>query len=143
MDYHHRFILKAPLEEVLAFHLSARSLLAITPPFLFMRDVDAPQCMTEDSRMAFTLWLGPLPVRWQARIESLDSSGFDDVQIEGPFAAWKHTHRFEAQQDGTCLVHDHVRLRLEYHPIWPRTTVSASTAERTPPPTEPWPGPRQ
>jgi len=93
--------------------------------------------------MAFTLWLGPLPVRWQARIESLDSSGFDDVQIEGPFAAWKHTHRFEAQQDGTCLVHDHVRLRLEYHPIWPRTTVSASTAERTPPPTEPWPGPRQ
>jgi ligand-binding SRPBCC domain-containing protein len=31
MDYHHRFIIKAPLEEVLAFHSSASSLPAITP----------------------------------------------------------------------------------------------------------------
>jgi ligand-binding SRPBCC domain-containing protein len=118
MEYHHRFIADAPLKDVLDFHRSAGSLAAITPPVFFMQNLEAPVSLGEGSTVSFTLWLGPLPVRWQARIANLSPAGFDDIQVAGPFASWIHEHRFEALPDGTCAVRDHVRLRLKPNLLW-------------------------
>jgi ligand-binding SRPBCC domain-containing protein len=118
MDYHHSFTAPSPQEQVLDFHRSSASLGAITPPVLLMRNFEAPDILGEGSTVSFTLWLGPLPVRWQAWIEHVSPAGFDDVQVEGPFRIWVHTHRFEAQPDGSCLVQDHVRFELKAHPVW-------------------------
>jgi ligand-binding SRPBCC domain-containing protein len=118
MDYHHRFIVDAPLEKVQNFHRSAGSLKAITPPVFFMRDLNAPDTLSEGSRVSFTLHLGPFPIRWGARVENLGSSGFDDVQTSGPFRQWIHTHRFQSLSDDASVVLDHVHLRLKSHPLW-------------------------
>jgi len=118
MEYRHRFTAHAPLEDVLAFHRTAGSLKAISPPLFRVSGLEAPDCLEEGSRIGFKMWLGPLPLRWVARIENFDDTGFDDVQLEGPFASWTHRHRFHANPDGTCQVDDHVSLALKAHPLW-------------------------
>jgi len=118
MDYRHSFTVSAPLEQVWEFHRTSASLGAITPRILLLRNLEAPEILGEGSTMSFTLWLGPLPVRWQARIENISPAGFDDVQVKGPFQIWVHAHRFEALTNGRCLVHDHVHFKLKAHPVW-------------------------
>ena len=61
-----------------------------------MSNIQAPDHLADGNEMAFTLWLGPLPVRWNARVENFSPTGFDDIQTGGPFETWKHAHRFEA-----------------------------------------------
>jgi ligand-binding SRPBCC domain-containing protein len=38
---------------------------------------------------------------------------FVDVQVQGPYRFWRHTHRFQAVQGGT-LMHDIVRYALPF-----------------------------
>jgi len=118
MRYTHRFLIQASLETVVDFHRSASSLESITPPFFFMRDLEAPDPLEEGSPLSFTLWLGPLPVYWHARIENSNPSGFDDVMVSGPFERWVHTHSFEADSPSSCWVLDQVEFRLRRHPYW-------------------------
>ncbi len=68
--------------------------------------------------MAFTLWLGPLPVKWSARIEAVSPSGFSDRQLEGPFGHWLHRHCFTALDERTTEVTDEIELKLKPHPLW-------------------------
>ena len=37
---------------------------------------------------------------------------FRDEQIRGPFTRWVHTHRFEPENGGGCVVEDHVDWKL-------------------------------
>ena len=57
-----------------------------------MQIQDGPEILCSGDELRFTLWLGPLPIRWHAAIESVSDSGFADRQIEGPFAHWVHRH---------------------------------------------------
>ena len=68
--------------------------------------------------MDFTLWLGPLPIHWVARIEETTPVSFVDRQSQGPFAAWEHLHTYVAQPDGSTVVDDRVTARLRKHPYW-------------------------
>ena len=102
----------------MTFHRAASSLGAITPSFFFMNDLVAPDPLEEGSRLSFRLWLGPLPVRWRARIENMTTNGFDDVQVSGPFESWVHTHSFEAASPPFCWVVDQVEFRLRRNPYW-------------------------
>jgi len=38
---------------------------------------------------------------------------FTDIQEEGPFAAWTHSHEFEAAEDNTTLLRDVVEYRVK------------------------------
>lgn len=118
MIYRHRFQVRAPLERVRAFHRQAASLAAITPPPISARIGRAPAVLAEGDEMELTLGLGPLGLRWLARIESVTDSGFSDRQISGPFATWVHRHGFVALDGHTTLVTDEVNLRLRAHPAW-------------------------
>lgn len=68
--------------------------------------------------MDFTLWLGPLPIRWLARIENVSGNGFDDRQLRGPFRRWIHRHRFVPVDEQTTKVIDEVEAKLKRHPFW-------------------------
>jgi ligand-binding SRPBCC domain-containing protein len=118
MKFQRSFEVLAPVEKVVSFHQSARSLKAITPPFFFMSGIQAPEYLSEADDMAFTLWMGPIPVRWEARIENVTEAGFDDVQRHGPFQTWIHAHRFEAKAAEQTLVHDEIEYRLRKHWFW-------------------------
>ena len=68
--------------------------------------------------MDFTLWLGPLPLRWLARIENVSPNGFTDRQLRGPFAGWVHRHTFVSVDEQTTAVIDEITLCLRSHPLW-------------------------
>ena len=60
----------------------------------------------------YRLELHRIPIRWLTRIETwVAGERFVDVQIQGPYRLWHHTHTFEAHDGGT-LVRDRVRYAL-------------------------------
>jgi ligand-binding SRPBCC domain-containing protein len=118
MKYRHTFQVKAPLADVADFHTSASSLKAITPPLIPMQLHHAPQRMGEGDEMGFTMWMGPLPVRWEARVEDVSPTGFLDRQVRGPFETWAHRHTFVQLAEGSTNVLDEVEASLKPHGLW-------------------------
>ena len=118
MKFERSFDVSAPIEQVNAFHRSSSSLKAITPPFLFMSGIRAPDQLSDGDELAFTLWMGPLPVRWLARIENVSPRGFDDVQTGGPFQTWIHAHRFEVIDENHTRIADSIEYSLRRHWFW-------------------------
>ena len=118
MKYHHRFQVRAKLASVIGFHSRAESMAAITPLPIILRMKHAPATLAEGDVMDFTMWLGPFPIHWLARIQDVSATGFTDRQLEGPFAEWVHQHIFEAVDEQTSVILDEVNLRLRSHPIW-------------------------
>ncbi len=118
MKFKHTFRVNAPQAAVAKFHSRSASMPAITPPPLIVRVHAAPEQMASGDVMDFTLWAGPVPLHWVARIEDASVEGFTDRQTRGPFAAWAHRHRFVRVDDGTTDVVDEVEAELKRHPFW-------------------------
>jgi ligand-binding SRPBCC domain-containing protein len=91
---------------------------AITPPPVVAQIHQAPTHLQEGDEMDFTLWLGPLPIRWLARIEDVGQHGFVDRQLRGPFQQWRHHHRFVPIDPTTTEVIDEIEAKLQKHPWW-------------------------
>jgi ligand-binding SRPBCC domain-containing protein len=68
--------------------------------------------------MAFTMWMGPIPVRWRAYIGQVSATGFSDHQMEGPFRYWAHRHSFLPQDENSTDVVDEIQAGLRWHPLW-------------------------
>ncbi len=111
--FRHRFRVRASLAEVGAFHRRSASMGAITPPPVYAQVQRAPAELGEGDEMAFTLWLGPLPIRWLARIEDVSPVGFTDRQLEGPFQTWDHRHGFVAVNERVTDVYDTVTVAFK------------------------------
>jgi ligand-binding SRPBCC domain-containing protein len=118
MKYVHRFQVTAPLERVVEFHKHSASMGAITPPPIVVRVHRAPVRLAEGDEMEFTLWVGPFPIRWLARIEQVTPTSFVDRQVRGPFTRWVHRHSFVALSDGTTEVLDEVEVELATQWFW-------------------------
>jgi ligand-binding SRPBCC domain-containing protein len=117
LEFRHSFTVQAPPERVRDFHSRSESMRRITPPPVFVQFHQAPESLGEGSEMAFTLWMGPLPVLWQARIEKVTATGFDDRQIRGPFGSWVHHHTFVPRTAQSTEVQDWVEAQLHPNPF--------------------------
>jgi ligand-binding SRPBCC domain-containing protein len=102
-----------PLDEVFAFFSDANNLGSITPPWLGFRILmPEPIEMRSGAKIAYMLRWHAIPVRWLTEITRWEPpTGFDDVQLKGPYSLWHHTHSFEPVDDGT-LITDTVRYAL-------------------------------
>ena len=111
-------LLPGNLDDVFGFFADAFNLEAITPPWLRFRVVTpGPIAMGAGTVIEYRLVLHRVPVRWLTRIEIWEPGRrFVDVQIEGPYRAWRHTHSFAAR-DGDTLMRDTVRYALPWGPI--------------------------
>ena len=118
MKYQRRFQVRAPLTAVADFHRQADSMAAITPPLIPMRMQHTPPLLDDGDVMAFTLWLGPIPVRWCACIGQVSPTGFSDQQLEGPYRHWVHRHTFVPLDENTTEVVDEIQASLRRHPLW-------------------------
>jgi ligand-binding SRPBCC domain-containing protein len=121
---------RAPFDEVWAFHSRVAGLEALTPGFMNLRIEEVvgpdgePDPEVLEAGSAITMSMRPFGVgprqRWVSRIterESGDGSGtFRDVMEGGPFRTWVHTHRFFADGDET-VVADRVKYRLPLGPL--------------------------
>jgi ligand-binding SRPBCC domain-containing protein len=105
-DYHHAFRVRAPVRAVAEFHRHVRVLKQLTPFPIFIH-FNHVEPMGEGSTVDFTLWFGPVPVRWVAVHSDLGPEGFTDTQVEGPFEHWVHRHEFiEIDEHSTEVVDD-------------------------------------
>ncbi len=100
-----RYQVFSPASLVSDFHFQPNALKLLTPPPVIIQ-LHAAQPLAEDSRSEFTLWFGPLPIRWRARhVRVSRDGGFTDVQERGPFHLWEHTHAWRADgPDSTEMV---------------------------------------
>lgn len=114
-EFRHRFVVNAPLGDVLAFHQDTRALKRLTPPPIFAQ-IHHYEPLAEGSRASFTLWFGPFPVRWQAIHSDVGPNGFTDTQVSGPLRAWRHSHRFTPLGPERTLVEDHIVY--DHHAGW-------------------------
>lgn len=103
----------APRAEAFEFFSTPANLEAITPPWLQFRIVhqSTPE-IREGSELTYRLRIHGLPVTWRSRIEEWrPNEQFVDVQLRGPYAAWRHTHSFHDSGADT-LIRDRVLYRL-------------------------------
>lgn len=101
------FTVKAPLHDVTEFHRDTSALKKLTPPPMIVQ-IHEVEPMGEGSISRFTLWFGPLPIRWKAVHSRVSSYGFTDTQQEGPAKSWVHTHTFTPINDSETRIDEHI-----------------------------------
>ena len=124
------FEVDATLEAVAALHHDTKVLHALTPPVIILR-VHRSGPMAEGMEAEFTMWMGPLPMRWHVIHEDVGLRGFTDRALSGPCKSWRHRHSFvpltgerssgapgEAVLEGarTPRVRIDEHIELEHHP---------------------------
>ncbi len=105
--FDYTFTVTAPLEAVRDFHHDTSALKKLTPPPTIVQ-LHKIEPLGEGSVSEFTLWVGPLPLRWRAVHERVSEHGFTDVQAAGPAGKWEHTHTFHALNSQTTQINEHI-----------------------------------
>ena len=113
-----RLSVPVPAAELFAWHERPGAFARLTPPWQTVR-VEHMEGIRTGDRAVFRVGPGP-GVRWVAEHRGYSDAcatgdggvcGFEDVQIDGPFASWTHTHRMFADGAGSVL-EDHVEAGL-------------------------------
>ena len=116
---------RAPFEEVWAFHSDVSGLVALTPEWMHLEieavrgpdgEPDPPVLEAGSVVNASVRPFGVGPRQtWVSEITARDerdgAAQFRDVMTEGPFPEWEHTHLFYADGSET-IVRDQVRYQL-------------------------------
>lgn len=105
--FDYSFTVPAPLQAVRDFHHDTSALKRLTPPPTIVQ-LHSIEPLGEGSVSRFTLWVGPLPLRWTAVHRDVSPSGFTDIQAEGPAVKWEHTHTFTAVSPTVTRIDEHI-----------------------------------
>ena len=99
--------------DVFRFFSDPFNLERITPRFLRFRILSSrPIVLAAGTHLDYSLTLFGVRFRWKTLIDQwLPEESFVDVQLSGPFAAWKHEHEFEAVDSKTTRMVDRVTYR--------------------------------
>jgi ligand-binding SRPBCC domain-containing protein len=108
----------APIAEVFGFFSRPENLAKLTPPDLgFVILTPSPIGMVTGARIDYTIRVFGVRLRWTSLITAFDPGrSFVDEQLRGPYALWRHSHRFEEVPGGTS-VSDEVHYALPFGPL--------------------------
>lgn len=102
--FEHQSNIQTTMEAMWDFHADPKAFSRLTPPPVFAQIHRRELRSLTDGEMEFTLWMGPIPVRWLAQHESGSiETAFVDRMIKGPLAYWRHEHIFEPTENGVRL----------------------------------------
>jgi ligand-binding SRPBCC domain-containing protein len=112
---HRQQSIPASLPDVFAFFSEARNLDRITPPWLHFKVIDQDDReLKAGTLIRYRLGWHGSPMGWTMLIEEWSPPAkFVDVQLNGPYRLWHHTHSFEAC-DGSTLIRDTVRYAVPF-----------------------------
>jgi ligand-binding SRPBCC domain-containing protein len=116
MQFVKESIIKATPERVFAFHELPDAFERLVPPWENARVIQKADISRIGSRAIIEQKIfGLIPSRWVAEHTAYEPPEmFEDVQISGPFASWRHRHIVLPHADGAQL-----RDEIEYEPpLW-------------------------
>jgi uncharacterized protein (TIGR01777 family) len=103
----------APAEDVFWWHARPGAFERLTPPWTGVTVAERRGGIEDGARVVLKIPVGPTYVRWVAEHRDyIEGRQFCDVQVEGPFARWEHTHRFEPNGPRACVLEDRVKYAL-------------------------------
>ncbi|MCB9762497.1 MAG: TIGR01777 family protein [Alphaproteobacteria bacterium] len=110
-----RTVMPVPPQELYNWHAREGAFERLIPPWESVDVEDRRGSITDGSRLIMRNRVGPFKMRWVAdHREHVEGEQFQDVQTEGPFSSWVHTHRFLPHESGpnTSVLHDHIEYEL-------------------------------
>ena len=113
MRFEKETFIRAPPERVFAFHELPDAIHRLIPPWEDVKVIQKAEISQIGSQAIIeTKLFGLVSVRWVAEHTAYDPPrSFEDVQISGPFASWRHRHIVMPHADGAIL-----RDEIEYEP---------------------------
>lgn len=106
-------VFRATVAEVFAFHEAPDALESLTPPWERVRILRRGGSLLPGARVTMAVRIGPFWRTWEAEHTRYRKDAFfEDVQVRGPFARWRHLHRFEEAPGGCCRLIDEIEYEL-------------------------------
>ena len=105
MKFARESIIKAPPEKVFAFHALPDAIERLIPPWENAKIIQKADITKIGSQAIIEQKIfGLFPSRWVAEHTKYEPPRlFEDVQISGPFKAWRHQHIIEPHAEGALL----------------------------------------
>jgi ligand-binding SRPBCC domain-containing protein len=105
----------ASAREVFAWHENPEALKILIPPWEPVTVLQKTGGIRDGDRVILAIRQGPLTLRWVAEHRDYrENESFTDVQIQGPFKKWVHTHRMIPERPDTCLLEDSIEYELPF-----------------------------
>lgn len=114
----HEFLLRTKVPTsaatLFAWHMRRGAFERLAPPWEVPLVVSPFARPTPGGRVELRVPVAPgLRLPWVSEFaEVVGGDRFRDVQVQGPFASFDHTHRFEAVSDHECVMEDRIRYAL-------------------------------
>jgi ligand-binding SRPBCC domain-containing protein len=107
------------IDRVFDFFSRAENLGSITPPSVgFQILTPLPIAMRPGTLIGYRIRLHGIPMKWRTRITVWEPPHrFVDVQEQGPYSLWEHTHRFRPDGPDATVMDDEVRYQLPLGPL--------------------------
>ena len=112
--------INAPIQSVFDFHMDARNALRIASSGQKFASIDGEFPLVEGAEIVIKIRQAPLPIAqtWRVRVvEIVEPVVVVDELLKGPFAYFRHEHRFAPAASGGTVLTDHIRWKLPAGPV--------------------------
>lgn len=114
---HHSFSRSSTLpvscEEAFQWHERDGAFLRMLPPWMPTELIAKKGTIRNGDSITVKTKIGLIPIVFQALHQNfLLNTQFEDIQLKGPFAFYKHLHKFEKIDDKKCKLTDHIHYSL-------------------------------
>jgi uncharacterized protein (TIGR01777 family) len=114
----YRSPISAPAPAIYAWHARPGAFARLTPPWMTVRVVEGAGGIAPGDWKRLWVGAGPVDVSWTLVHHDADNAaGFVDEQQDGPFASWRHEHRFLPGGPGSSILEDRIFYRLPFGKI--------------------------
>jgi ligand-binding SRPBCC domain-containing protein len=111
--FRHSSIVPAPAATVFRWHERPDAIRNLLPLRHLIRIEEQVGGLQDGGRVTIAIGVGPLRTRWTARHYGfIQNQQFCDELLKGPFALWRHTHRFDAIAPNQMTYEDQVECAL-------------------------------
>lgn len=113
--FQYRSRIEVPVEELFAWHTRPGAFERLTPPWESARVVERNGYINDGARAVVEMHVGPFRRKWVAlHKDYIEGRQFSDTQLNGPFAAWDHTHLFEPDGPSASIMDDSIDYQLPF-----------------------------
>lgn len=107
-----------PPDTLYRWHAQEGAFERLIPPGERVELIDRTGGLEVGARAKLRMRVGPLALPWDAvHTEHVAGRSFTDVAERGPFARWRHEHRFEPEGEGLSRLEDRIEWRLPLGPL--------------------------